>query len=90
MRYMMEHNFVHVIGKIWMPAVTAAYTYDLSAHDVETIGEFTRENVESWLATHAGDFQSIDDFEATIGDAWLSWNCEESESIFNDCMFPDE
>ena len=90
MRYLVERNFVQVIGSIWMPAGTCAMEYTLSRHDVESIGDFTRENVEQWLATHAGDFQSIDDFQATVGDAWLEWADEESELLYGDCMFPSE
>jgi hypothetical protein len=90
MRMMIERNFVNVIGKIRMPAVTCAMRYDLSKHDVEDIGEFTLENVEQWLASHAGDFQSVEDFQATVGDQWIEWKKEESELTFNDCMYPNE
>lgn len=91
MRYLVERNFVQVIGTIWMPAATCAMEYPLTAADVETIGlPLTRENVAEWLTTHSGDFQSIEDFRATIGDEWCEWEHEESELTFNDCMFPAE
>ncbi len=90
MRYMVERNFVQVIGTIWMPATTAAMEYPLSSYDVENIGKLTRENVEQWLTTHSGDFQGIDDFYATVGDTEIPWNSEESEMTYNDCMYPPE
>ncbi len=90
MRYLVERNFVQVIGTIWMPAATCAMEYPLTAHDVENMGRFTRDNVEDWLTSHAGDFQEITDFRATFGDEWIEWDSEESEITFNDCVFPSE
>ena len=90
MRYLVERNFVQVIGKIWMPATTCAMEYTLSAYDIENIGEFTRENVAAWLTTNAGDFQSVDDFRATVGDDWIGWAEEESEFIYHDCVYGSE
>jgi len=90
MRYMVERNFVRVVGRIWMPGVDAAYEYPLSAYDIENIGEFTRESVEYWLALNTGDFQEVTDFYATVGDAEIPWAYEESEFQFNDCMYPVE
>lgn len=91
MRVTIERNFVQVIGTIWQPGVgPCAVEYALNAHDVESIGDFTRDNVERWLSTHSGDFQSIADFRATVGDDWIEFADEESELTFNDCMFPSE
>ena len=90
MRYLVERNLVQVIGSIWQPGATCAMEYTLSQHDVDSMGPFNRTNVLSWLDTHAGDFQSIDDFRATIGDDFLEWEREESEITFNDCMSPPE
>lgn len=90
MRYIVEKNFVQVLGKIWMPACQAAMEYPLDSHAVECIGEFTRENVEQWLCTHSGDFQSIQDFCATVGDEWIPWEFEDSEWEYGDLMYPSE
>lgn len=90
MRYMVERNFIRVVGKIWMPFVTCAMEYPLSAYDIENIGEFTRENVEQWTATHCGDFQSITDFYATVGDQEIPWATEEGEMTYSDCMFQEQ
>lgn len=94
MRYQTCKSSIQVIGKIWMPAVTA-YEYPLSSYDLENIGELTRENCEAWLATHSGDFQSIEDFRVDIStrngvDFVSEWANEESEFIFSDCMYPVE
>jgi len=82
--------YVEVVGKIWMPMTTAAYKYDLSDYDLENIGEFTRENIDAWLGTHAGDFSSIADFHAVCGDTEIPWANEENEMTFVDCMYPCE
>ena len=90
MRYTIKRNFVQVLGTIWMPTVTCAMEYPLTAYDVANIGEFTRENVEAWLDTHSGDFQSIKDFAATVGDEWINWADEENEFTYQDCMYPSD
>lgn len=91
MKFTVERNWVDVVGKIWQPGVgLCAQTRSLTAHDMESIGEPTRENVSSWVDSHFGDFSSIKDFHAVIGEAVLDWHDEENESIFNDCMFPQE
>jgi hypothetical protein len=82
--------YVEVVGEIWMPCTTAAYRYELSVYDLENIGDFTRENVDAWLGTHAGDFQSVADFHAVCGDAEIPWESEESELAYGDCMYPAE
>ena len=88
MRYMVERNFVQVVGHIWQPNLgVCAMTYTLEAHDVSNLGDFTRENVEQWLASHAGDFSEVVDFAATVGDEWIEWDSEDNEGVFNDCMF---
>ena len=89
MRYLKEVNFVQVIGTIWMPACTAAMEYPLSAHDVANIGRFTRDNVAAWLSANSGDFQSIDDFRASIGDDEIEWADEESEFTYDDLVYPE-
>ncbi|CAK0779145.1 hypothetical protein CCP2SC5_880019 [Azospirillaceae bacterium] len=90
MRYTVEHNFVDVIGKIWMPSRIAAYRYNLTKHDIDNIGKFTRKNILAWLDTHASDFQTIQDFYATIGDKEIGWKNDESGYIFDDCMYGAE
>ena len=76
---------IEVIGKLWLGG-TAAMVYKLTTHDLETIGELTRENVALWLATHSGDFQSVTDYHADIAAFDSPWEHEESECTFNDCM----
>ena len=90
MRYMVERNFVRVWGYIWMPNTLAAYEYTLSPYDVENIGEFTRENVEGWLHKNAGDFQSVEDFYATVGNQELPWAKEENEFAYSDAVYGEE
>lgn len=53
MRYLVKTSFIHVIGTIWMPAVTCAYSYELRGYDIENMrnedGTITRESISSWL-----------------------------------------
>jgi len=87
---------IDVIGTIWMPAVTGAISYPLSDYDVahmdaETDAQgISRSDILSWLYKNAGDFQSIQDFRATINGAEYGWADEESELTYNDCMWPEE
>ena len=82
-RYQKRVSQVDVVGKIWMPATTAATSYTLSDYDIGNIralsqdadigpvhaGPITREGVEQWLTMNSGDFQSVDDFRVTISTA---------------------
>ena len=83
---------IEVIGRIWEPCGTCAMSYNLNSHDVENIkalgnGELTREACQKWLATHAGDFQFIEDFHADIEDFDSPWEHEENEYTFLDCFY---
>ena len=97
MKYMVRKSFVQVVGTIWLPPVTAATTYPLRQYDIDNArddaGAITRESVEQWLYTHAGDFQSIDDFSASIEDGEdtidIPWESEDAECTFYDCMYPE-
>jgi len=90
MKFTVERNWIEVIGPIWMPPVTCAKRIDLDAYDIENIGEPTRDNVEQWLCTHAGDFQYVADFRAIVGETEIPWKDEESEFTYHDCMYPAE
>ena len=107
-RYIVERNYVQVVGQIWMPSATTAMEYMLSARDVADINEIadlraanskpgdyvqdeiTREDVAEWLTTHSGDFQSVTDFNASIGDTDIDWDDEENAFIYNNCVYGDE
>lgn len=82
-----DENYIEVIGEIWQPGTgPCAHRYDLRPYDVENIGEPTRENVSAWLAKNAGDFQSIIDFHAIVGEVDLPWGSgDESELTYNSC-----
>jgi len=94
MKYMVRKSVVRVVGKIWMPAVTCAQDITMSDYDVENArnedGKITRESVERWLGAHAGDFQSIDDFSASIEDGDdtidITWSTEEGEIAYMDAI----
>jgi hypothetical protein len=100
MKYTVTKSVVQVIGTIWLPTVTAALDYTLDGFDVENLkegsesGEVTRESVQDWLDTHAGDFCEVTDFYASIEDGdetiEIPWQDEESELTYNDCMWGSE
>jgi hypothetical protein len=67
-------------------------------------GEWTRDTIEQWLARNAGDFQSIDDFEAALTyvertcdgcgqvvrrEVVIPWDSEDNEGIYLDCISGD-
>jgi hypothetical protein len=90
MRYTVRKSVIFVVGKIWMPAVTCGQEIVLHNSDVENCkdddGKITRDSVECWLGTHTGDFQSIQDFSASIelGDDTIDipWATEEGEVAY--------
>lgn len=101
MKYLVRKSYVEVIGQIWMPADTAATRYDLTGYDIENVraygeGTISRDAVELWLGTHAGDFSSVTDFAASIEDPDtdetidIPWKSEDSEVTFSVCMYGDE
>lgn len=90
MKMTIDRNWIEVIGTIWMPPITCAQRIELDDYKMSNIGEPTRDNVEYWLACNAGDFQSIQDFHAIIGETEIPWANEESELTYNDCMHPAE
>lgn len=97
MKVLRRYSYVEVLGVIWLPQITAAAKIDLSTYDIGNMtneaGTIAREDLEQWLATQAGDFQSITDFAASIelGDETIDipWTNEENEMSYNDCMYPE-
>jgi hypothetical protein len=74
-RYMVERNYVQLVGSIWQPGVdTCAQEKTLSRYDVENIlgyarelfdsDTITREAIAHWLSLNSGDFSGVDDFHA--------------------------
>jgi hypothetical protein len=95
MRYTVEKCQIDLIGPIWAPfGLVCALEKTLTSHDLENVGEWTRDNVEHWLSLHSGDFQHVQDFRADFsrkGKDWVSeWAEEESEFLFSDAMYPEE
>ena len=88
-------NQIQVVGTIWMPNATCAMDYTLTDSDVESLrdenGIIERSAIFGWLGTHAGDFQSVIDFNADFGDDFVSaWESEENEAIYIDCMYGED
>lgn len=98
MKYLVRKSIVQIIGRIWMPPIICAQEKILSGYDIENIRDrvepgITRRNVEDWLGCSAGDFQSVDDFSASIEDGDttvdIGWESEESEFTYSDCMYAE-
>lgn len=58
----------------------AAYTYKIPVENART-----REEVQSWLDRHAGDFEVVMDFR--VPDTEIPWQDEENECVFVDIMY---
>lgn len=82
--------YVIVLGKLWMPMADASLRIDLRDHDLENIGDFTRENVEQWLTAYSGDFSNVIDFTAVCGDTETPWSSEENELAYFDTLGSEE
>jgi hypothetical protein len=97
MIYTVKKSFIHVLGYIWMPSVQCSQRIDLRQYDIDNMrndeGTITRDDVENWLGSNAGDFSSITDFYASIEDGntsiEIAWNDEENEFTFNDNMYAE-
>lgn len=97
MRYTVTKQVIQVVGELWMGG-RAATQKELSAYDMANLEDKgdvrDREVVADWLSRHNGDFQRVIDFRAdfTIGDESVihEWQSDDSELIYNDCMFPEE
>lgn len=89
MKYTVRRSVIDVVGKIWMPATKAGTELTLSPYDVENCrdntGKITRESVQAWLDTHAGDFQCVEDFHASIEDGDetidIPWETKEGDEL---------
>jgi hypothetical protein len=88
-RRTITENYILVVGRPWM-GDTASYRYELHGPELASIGKFTRANVRKWLDTHAGDFQSIQDFYATAGDKELHWATRKGEEAYFDTISGEE
>jgi hypothetical protein len=76
-----------------MPAIRAGTELTLNQqYDVENCrdnsGKITRESVKAWLDKHAGDFQCVEDFHASIEDGDktidIPWATEAGELVYCD------
>ena len=75
---------VFVIGKLWMGG-RATYKYTLPKNVPST-----REDIQEWLDTHAGDFQKVIDFGASIGEVEIPFLDQENEMLYWDINNPIE
>jgi hypothetical protein len=98
MKYTFRKSVIEVIGVIWMPAITCGLCINLSDSDVDNcrndLGQITRESVQAWLDTHAGDFQHVTDFHASIEDGVetidIPWANEENDMAYCDATCETE
>lgn len=88
-RQLVRRAYINVVGKNWYGQPIGT-TYQLRDHDLENIGEFTRNKVEQWLTCHAGDFQVIEDFEAVCGSMEIDFATEDSLYLWSDLMYGPE
>ena len=95
MIYTVRKDFVRVLGCGWLsftregfpdrPYPSMAGEIPLDKSDLEQIGDYlTRSNIERWLATNSGDFSSITDWSASIGEIEIPFEHEESDTEYFD------
>ena len=81
--YTVRTRDVMVLGHIWQPWTELCAMHYTLPKDVDA----TREAIQNWLDTHAGDFSHIVDFAASIEDVEIPWSDEDNEMCYNDIMF---
>jgi hypothetical protein len=63
-------------------ATVCSWRFELQPFDMWAIGEFTRENIESWLKRGNSRFEvgiyGYEDFHAVCGDIDIPWATEEA------------
>ena len=83
--YTVRTRDVFVLGWGWV-GQRMGYTYQLPKEIAAD-----RDEIQNWLDTHAGDFQRIDDFAASIEAVEIPWRVEEDEyEWFNICGGVDD
>jgi hypothetical protein len=89
----------YVIGNIWQPGIgLCAQSQVMRGEELDRMtfqGRIDRDDALSWAYTTFGDFQNIVDItvirHGRQGEGDLEWqDGEESETIYNECMAPDE
>jgi len=71
---------IEVIGKIWMPMVDAVTSFTIDEKEFERCGidPFSQDSIERYLATHTGDFSSVDGYNAIVVERkWLPSRIDE-------------
>lgn len=94
MKYLVRKSVVDVVGRIWMPQIVCSLRIVMSDYDLDNArdgdGRITRDSLEYWLCTHAGDFSQIIDFRASIEDVdesiRIDFAIEEGESQYLDTI----
>jgi hypothetical protein len=85
-------SYLFVLGTMWMPNAPIAQNIPLDQWMIENMmdeGTITRDDVDLWLATHAGDFKTVIDFSAwiTLPDGTqidIAWEKEENHLQYMD------
>lgn len=50
----------------------------------------TRKDIAQWVAAHTGDFQSVTDFHACIGNVDIDWLDLENAFLYNSYVYGDD
>jgi hypothetical protein len=76
----MERPYIEIVGGL------GASRPKLDKADLDCIGEFTRENVLTWMNSHRGPdwvgMLPVDDFHAVCGDMDIPWATEEARLAY--------
>ena len=90
-RYQIIRDEIYLIGTGWnggeIASVLTVPRYDMTS--LVTRG-LTRENVQTYINGHSGDFQWVTDWSANFGSCALvgfPWDQPDSENLYFDCVY---
>lgn len=96
MRYTVRKNVIWIVGRIWQPGYTCSQVLHPDMRDEslrDDDGQITRDSIQWWLAAHAGDFQEVIDFSASIENGEntieIPWGSDDGECAYLDTL-PEE
>jgi hypothetical protein len=76
----LERPYIEIVGGIGL------FRPQLDKADLDCIGEFTRENVLTWMNSHRGPdwvgILPVEDFHAVCGDIDIPWATEEARLCY--------
>lgn len=80
-------NEIQFIGHIWQGQLAAAVV-QLQAEECAALAGKSRAEIADYARRRNGDFETVLDFKAVIGETVQGWSDDGSPDLFADCMYP--